>query len=60
MPKLIVGGALVAAGLIAIASQVFRATPSIPVFLGGIGLAIFAAIYCGDAVDGMYEEGGEQ
>lgn len=60
MPKLIVGGELVAVGLIAIVSQVFRATPSIPIFLGGIGLAIFAAIYCGDAVDSLYKGGDER
>lgn len=56
MPKLIAAGALIAVGLVIVASQVFRNDPNTLVFFGGIGLVIFATLYGDDAVDGMYEE----
>ena len=48
MPKLIVAGVLVAAGLVVIASQAFREDPSVPVFFGGLLLAIFGGIAFSD------------
>lgn len=49
MLKLYVAGLLVAAGLIIAFSQVFRDTPSVPVFLGGVLLTILAAIAFSDS-----------